>query len=60
MPQNIINPVFPATQGAIAPNVTDPFSPGPGANNLHPAVVEANAQAPGVGLPVQVPSFTRT
>ena len=60
MPQNIINPVFPVTQGALAPNVTDPHSPGPGANNSHPAGVEANTQAPGVGLPVQVPPFTRT
>ena len=30
------------------------------ANNFHPAGVEPNTQAPGVGVPVQVPSFTRT
>jgi hypothetical protein len=59
MPQNIINTVFPVLQGALAPNVTDPPSPGPAANNFHPAGVEPGAQAPGVGLPVQVPSFTK-
>jgi hypothetical protein len=65
MPQNIIDTVFPATQGApgsltLAPNVTDPFSPGPGANNAHPAGVEANTQAPGLGVAAQSPSFGET
>ena len=54
---NIIDTVFPITQGALAPNVTDPFSPGPGANNFHPAGVEANAEAPGLGVAAQSPLF---
>jgi len=57
MPQNIIDTVFPVTQGALAPNVTDPFSPGPGTNNEHPAGVEAGSQAPGTGVAAQSPSF---
>lgn len=62
MPQNIIDTVFPVTQGALgsltlAPNVTEPFSPGPGANNAHPVGVEANTQAPGLGVAAQSPSF---
>jgi len=57
MPQNIIDTVFPVTQGALAPNVTDPFSPGPGANNTHPVGVEAGSEAPGLGVAAQSPSF---
>ena len=60
MPQNIIDTVFPVTQGALAPNVTDPFSPGPGVSNFHPAGVEANAEAPGLGVAAQSPSFKET
>lgn len=62
MPQNIINTVFPVAQGfdSLPAEIIPPFSPGAGANNFHPAGVEANAQAPGVGLPVQVPSFVKT
>lgn len=57
MPQNIINTVFPVTQEALAPNVTDPPSPGPGANNFHPAGLEVNTEAPGLGVATQSPSF---
>jgi len=57
MPQNIIDTVFPVRQGALAPNVTDPRSPGPGANNAHPAGVEAGSEAPGLGVARQSPSF---
>lgn len=62
MPQNLINTVFPVTQGfdSVPTEVHPPFSPGSGANNFHPVGVEANSLAPGVGLAVQVPSFTRT
>ena len=62
MPQNIIDTVFPVTQGApgsltLASNVTDPFSPGPGANNKRPNGVNAGDEAPGLGVASQSPSF---
>jgi hypothetical protein len=62
MPQNLINTVFPVAQGfdSVPKDARPPFSPGAGSNNAHPAGVEANTQAPGIGLPTQVPSFTRT
>jgi hypothetical protein len=60
MPDNLIDTVFPVRQGALAPNVTDPFSPGPGANNEHPAGVEAGATVPGFGTARPVPSILST
>lgn len=62
MPANIINTVFPVAQGfdSLPKEVIPPASPGAGTNNFHPAGTEANTQAPGLGIPVQVPSFTRT
>ena len=62
MPHNIINTVFPVIQGfdSLPAEIIPPFSPGAGAHNFHPAGTEASVQAPGLGLPVQVPSFTKT
>jgi hypothetical protein len=57
MPENIIDTIFPVTQETLAPNVTNPFSPGPDANNFHPAGVEANTKAPGLSIAAQSPSF---
>ena len=60
MPQNIIDTVFPVAQGALAPNVTDPFSPGPGTNNKLPNGVNAGDEAPGQGVATQSPNFKTT
>lgn len=55
MPQNIIDTVFPVTQGeGFKPNeILPPFSPGAGIENENTSVVKANEVAPGVGVPVQ-------
>lgn len=59
MPQNILDTVFPMTQGeGFKPNETPPFSPGPGIDNVNSSVVKANAVAPGAGVPT--PSFKKT
>lgn len=57
MPQNIIDTVFPVAQGALAPNVTDPFSPGPGTSNTRANGTNAGDEAPGLGVAAQSPSF---
>ena len=58
MPQNIINPVFPNTQGfdSVPTEVRPPFSPGAGVNNTHPVGVEAGSVAPGLGTAKNSPS----
>ena len=59
MPQNIVDTVFPVTQGeGFKPNETPPFSPGPGIGNANSSVVKANEVAPGAGVPA--PSFKKT
>lgn len=62
MPQNIIDTVFPVRQGfdSVPADVRPPKSPGAGANNVHPAGVEPNQQAPGRGVPAQIPPLTRS
>lgn len=57
MPHDIINTVVVAGEpsGCLPPNVVLPSSPGPGANNSHPAGVEVDEQAPGRGVSAQVP-----
>jgi hypothetical protein len=59
MPQNIIDTVFPVTQGeGFKPNETPPFSPGPGIGNANSSIVKANEVVPGAGVPAQ--SFKKT
>ena len=60
MPQNIINTVFPVTQGfdSVPAEVRPPYSPGAGINDVNESVVKAGEEAPGVGVPSQ--SFKRT
>ena len=59
MPGNIINTVFPVTQGfdSVPTEVRPPFSPGAGINETHPVGVEAGDLAPGVGVAVDSPTF---
>lgn len=55
MPQNIIDTVFPVTQGeGFKPNeILPPFSPGAGIENENSDLVKVNEEAPGVGVPAQ-------
>jgi hypothetical protein len=55
MPQNIIDTVFPVTQGeGFKPNeILPPFSQGAGVNNENSDLVKVNKEAPGVGVPAQ-------
>jgi len=60
MPQNIIDTVFPVTQGEgfKPPEILPPFSPGAGIDNANSDLVKANEEAPGVGVPAQSLSET--
>lgn len=62
MPDNIVNTVFPVYQGfdSVPATVAPPYSPGPGTSEVHPAGVQANDLAPGVGLPTEVRASTLT
>jgi hypothetical protein len=55
MPQNIIDTVFPVTQGfdSVPKEVRPPASPGAGTNEFFP-VTEGQTLAPGIGVPAEV------
>jgi hypothetical protein len=62
MSTTIVNTIFPVTQGfdSVPADVRPPYSPGAGANNSHPAGVEAGTEAPGLGLAAQSPPLSRS